>query len=29
MQKQIEIFTDDSCLGNPGTGGIGAVLRYK
>ena len=29
MQKQIEIFTDDSCLGNPGTGGIGVVLRYK
>ena len=29
MQKQIEIFTDGSCLGNPGAGGIGAVLRYK
>ena len=29
MQKQIEIFTDGSCLGNPGAGGIGAVLRYN
>ena len=29
MQKQIEIFTDGSCLGNPGPGGIGAILRYK
>ena len=29
MQKQIEIFTDGSCLGNPGAGGIGIVLRYK
>ncbi len=29
MQKQIEIFTDGSCLGNPGTGGIGILLRYK
>jgi len=29
MQKQIEIFTDGSCLGNPGPGGIGIVLRYK
>jgi len=27
--KQIEIFTDGSCLGNPGPGGYGAVLRYK
>ncbi|NBI13395.1 ribonuclease HI [[Haemophilus] felis] len=29
MQKQIEIFTDGSCLGNPGKGGIGVLLRYK
>ncbi|UXN37390.1 ribonuclease HI [Avibacterium paragallinarum] len=29
MLKHIEIFTDGSCLGNPGTGGIGILLRYK
>lgn len=29
MLKQIEIFTDGSCLGNPGRGGIGILLRYK
>ena len=29
MQKQIEIFTDGSCLGNPGPGGIGIVLRSQ
>lgn len=28
MQKKIEIFTDGSCLGNPGPGGIGVLLRY-
>lgn len=27
--KKIEIFTDGSCLGNPGPGGYGAILRYK
>lgn len=27
--KQIEIFTDGSCLGNPGPGGYAAVLVYK
>ncbi|MFC0180094.1 ribonuclease HI [Thorsellia kenyensis] len=27
--KQINIFTDGSCLGNPGPGGYGAILRYK
>ncbi|MGR3808028.1 ribonuclease HI [Pasteurella testudinis DSM 23072] len=27
--KQIEIYTDGSCLGNPGPGGIGVLLRYK
>lgn len=29
MLKQIEIFTDGSCLGNPGAGGVGILLRYK
>ncbi|TNH04731.1 ribonuclease HI [Testudinibacter sp. TR-2022] len=29
MMKQIEIYTDGSCLGNPGPGGIGVLLRYK
>ena len=29
MRKQIEIFTDGSCLGNPSAGGIGILLRYK
>lgn len=28
-QKHIEIYTDGSCLGNPGPGGYGAVLKYK
>ncbi|RDV27447.1 ribonuclease HI [Alteromonas aestuariivivens] len=28
-QKHIEIFTDGSCLGNPGPGGYGAVMKYK
>ena len=27
--KQVEIFTDGACSGNPGPGGWGAVLRYK
>ncbi len=27
--KQVEIFTDGSCLGNPGPGGYGAILRYN
>ena len=27
--KKIEIFTDGSCLGNPGNGGWCAILRYK
>ncbi len=26
--KHVEIFTDGSCLGNPGPGGYGALLRY-
>ena len=29
MMKQVEIFTDGSCSGNPGAGGWGAILRYK
>lgn len=29
MLKQVEIFTDGSCLGNPGHGGYGAILRYR
>ncbi|WP_216782659.1 ribonuclease HI [Candidatus Profftia tarda] len=29
MTKQVEIFTDGSCLGNPGPGGYGAILHYK
>ena len=27
--KTIQIYTDGSCLGNPGPGGYGAVLLYK
>lgn len=27
--KKVEIFTDGSCLGNPGPGGCAAILRYK
>ena len=27
--KQVEIFTDGACQGNPGPGGWGAILRYK
>lgn len=26
--KQIEIYTDGACRGNPGPGGWGAILRY-
>lgn len=26
--KTIEIYTDGACLGNPGPGGYGAILRY-
>ena len=29
MTKRIEIFTDGACLGNPGAGGWGVILRYK
>ena len=27
--KQVEIYTDGDCSGNPGPGGWGAILRYK
>ncbi|SET57729.1 ribonuclease HI [Thalassotalea agarivorans] len=29
MTKHVEIYTDGSCLGNPGPGGYGAVMLYK
>lgn len=29
MLKKIEIFTDGSCLGNPGPGGYGVLICYK
>lgn len=29
MQKTVKIYTDGSCLGNPGPGGYGSVLTYK
>lgn len=28
-RKQVTIFTDGACSGNPGPGGWGAILRYK
>ncbi|MCL2674455.1 MAG: ribonuclease HI, partial [Defluviitaleaceae bacterium] len=27
--KNIDIYTDGACSGNPGPGGYGAVLMYK
>lgn len=27
--KQVEIFTDGACKGNPGPGGWGAIMRYE
>lgn len=27
--KEVEIFTDGACSGNPGPGGFGAILKYK
>ena len=27
--KQITIYTDGACSGNPGPGGWGAILRYQ
>ena len=29
QRKQVEIFTDGACSGNPGPGGYGAILRYR
>ena len=29
VKKEIELFTDGACSGNPGPGGWGAILRYK
>ncbi|XKM14163.1 ribonuclease HI [Orbaceae bacterium ac157xtp] len=29
MLKKINIYTDGSCLGNPGPGGYAAILKYK
>ncbi len=29
MKKEIELFTDGACSGNPGPGGWGAILRYS
>ena len=27
--KQVTIYTDGACSGNPGPGGWGAILRYQ
>ncbi len=27
--REVEIFTDGSCLGNPGPGGWGSIIRTK
>jgi ribonuclease HI len=27
--KKVTIYTDGSCIGNPGPGGFGTILRYK
>ena len=29
MLKNVEIYTDGACSGNPGAGGYAAILRYK
>ncbi|CAL4320663.1 Ribonuclease HI [Buchnera aphidicola (Chaitophorus sp. 3695)] len=29
MKKTIKIFTDGSCLGNPGKGGFCTIIKYK
>lgn len=29
VKKEVSLYTDGSCLGNPGPGGYGAILKYK
>lgn len=29
QRKSVTLFTDGSCLGNPGPGGYGVLMRYK
>ncbi|SMC57474.1 ribonuclease HI [Papillibacter cinnamivorans] len=29
MRKEVKIYTDGACSGNPGPGGWGAILRYN
>lgn len=29
MKKEVSLYTDGSCIGNPGPGGYGAILKYK
>ena len=29
QRKQVTIYTDGACSGNPGPGGWGAILEYK
>lgn len=29
QRKQVTVYTDGSCLGNPGPGGYGAVMLYR
>ncbi len=29
MKKQVELYTDGACSGNPGPGGWGAILRFE
>lgn len=29
IKKNVEVFTDGACSGNPGPGGWGAILRYN
>lgn len=29
MKKEVEIYTDGACSGNPGPGGYGVILKYK
>ena len=29
IKKEVEIYTDGACSGNPGAGGYGVILKYK